>query len=221
MFAKVFRTLFYGSLTGQSDAQLVFICLLTHCYRDGTVELPPNIIAALTGLPEDRVQAAIKVLEAPDERSRSKGQDGRRLEPLSFARWNVVNYLHYRAIRDQDDRKEQNRQAKQRQRQSAKVSRASSMSAHADVDAEGEADAEAKKERPTSGPSAACLSRCKTRFPNLDLLVIEAKMMAYHEKHPYRNIDMAMLNWCKKAESEGWDSARSKPKLSLEQWAAQ
>ena len=30
MFAKVFRSLFYGSLSGQSDPQHVLVCLLAH-----------------------------------------------------------------------------------------------------------------------------------------------------------------------------------------------
>ena len=29
--------------------------------------------------------------------------------------------------------------------------------------------------------------------------------MAYHEQNPFKRLDVAMLNWCKKAEKNGWD----------------
>lgn len=53
--------------------------------------------------------------------------------------------------------------------------------------------------------SAATLARCKKRFPNLDLALIEAKLLAYHQQHPYRSLDRALVNWCLKAEENGWD----------------
>lgn len=73
-----------------------------------------------------------------------------------------------------------------------------------------------------AGPSAACLQRCAARFPSLDLPVIEAKMLAYHQRNPYKNLDLAMVNWCKKAEAEGWDAKRNgTPRMTPEEWANQ
>lgn len=144
MYAKVFRGLFYGSLTGQADAQLVLVCLLTHSDKEGYVELPRKVIETLTGLDDGRVGAAIGLLEGPDEHSRSGEQDGRRIDVVGQDRWLIVNYAKYRAMRDSEARREQNRinQRARRQRLSASVSRVSSMSAQVEVEAEVEAEVE-------------------------------------------------------------------------------
>lgn len=61
--------------------------------------------------------------------------------------------------------------------------------------------------------TAACLGRLRARFPALDIEVIEAKMLAHHETHPYKSLDRALIGWCKIAEERGMD-AKSKPHVS-------
>lgn len=151
MYAKLFRSLFYGSLSGMADPQHVFMCLLTHTDRDGYVELPPPVISALTGLPLERVSAAITVLESTDPRSRSDAEGGRRLQMVGDGRWLIINYCKYRAIRNEDDRRDQNRQAKAKQRltkQSARVSQGQPRSAHTEAEVEAEVDAKADTSPP-------------------------------------------------------------------------
>lgn len=117
MYAKVFSSLFDGSLRGQSDQQLVFIYLMTHCDSEGFVDIIHGRIADDTGLPMERVKKALKVLEAPDESSRSKVDDGRRIRRIDEARdwgWKVVNYMQYRNMMNQEHRREQWRQARSR-----------------------------------------------------------------------------------------------------------
>ena len=155
MFAKVFRTLFYGSMTGQADPQLVFICLLTHADADGHVELPPSAISAVCGLTPERVQAALAVLEAPDSASRTDAREGRRLEPTGPGRWQIVNHAKYRAMRDEDERRRQTREAVARHRESKRkpdVSHGKPQKAHTEAEAEAEADAE--HTRPPDGGHA-------------------------------------------------------------------
>lgn len=86
----------------------------------GTVDKHFRAIAEEVGLDIERVKAAITFLESPDEESRSPEQDGRRLIPLDEHRswgWQIVNYGKYRAIRNEDDRREQNREAQRRYRE--------------------------------------------------------------------------------------------------------
>lgn len=72
--------------------------------------------------------------------------------------------------------------------------------------ASGEAEEEARTgSKNGGGVSAACLGRLRVRFPSLDLPVIEAKMLAYHTRNPYKSLDLAMINWCKQAEKRGID----------------
>ena len=71
---------------------------------------------------------------------------------------------------------------------------------------------------PTPGPTAACLARCKKRFTNLDLPVIEMKMLAAHAIHPYKSLDRAMVGWCKKADENGWDAKPATPRITPDEW---
>lgn len=112
MYGKTFTTLWEGSMVGLADAQLVFIFLFCHCDLEGFVEAHPSILSAKTGIPLDRVRAALDLLQAPDPNSRSKAEEGRRIIPLNadrIAGWKVVNYEYYRSLRKADDRREYQR----------------------------------------------------------------------------------------------------------------
>jgi len=167
MYAKVFRSLWTGTLYGRSDPQHVFIFLLCHCDRKGFVDIAPQAIAGATGLPLDRVQAALLELEAPDPLSRSPALEGRRLERTDGERpwgWRIVNYEPYRARRDEDQRREEARLRMEKLREvrrgSPQVRRSSPRFAHADADAEAEAPPTASPEpsAPTKPPGGKHLA---------------------------------------------------------------
>jgi hypothetical protein len=123
MYAKIFKSMFDGSLRGKSDALLVFTNLLANADEEGFVDRHPRAIAEETGLPLDRVNEAVTYLEAPDHESRSPELDGRRLERLDEHRswgWRIVNYLKYRNIKRQEHRRQQNRESQARFRQNSK-----------------------------------------------------------------------------------------------------
>jgi hypothetical protein len=143
MYAKVFSSLWDGSMRGQSDKQLVFIYLLAHADADGVAEIIQGKIADDTGLREDEVFAALSELMSPDPASRTDGSDGRRLEPLDARGWgwSIVNYQHYRGLRDDEERRRQNREAQSRHRSkppSADVSQDLLISAQGEAEGEGE-----------------------------------------------------------------------------------
>ena len=154
MYAKIFTSLYQGTLRGNSHCILVFTNLLAHADRDGIVDIHPRAIAEEVGLTREQVQAAIDELEAPDPESRSPDEQGRRITRVDAHRawgWLVVNYAKYRAIRSEDDRREQNREAQARWRAKqadnkpskpsiSNVSRASAGSAQGDGEGEGEVD---------------------------------------------------------------------------------
>jgi hypothetical protein len=78
-FAKVYRSLWYGSLARRPDECLTFLFLLTHADAGGVVDVTPEVIAAQSGLPLD-VWAA--TLEAPDHESRSRREGGAQIVRL-------------------------------------------------------------------------------------------------------------------------------------------
>ncbi len=176
MYAKLFASLYQGTLRGRSHEILVFTNLLAHCDRHGFVDKHFRAIAEEVGLTREQVESAIQNLEAPDFESRSKELDGARLERIDEHRawgWRVVNYAKYRAIRDEAERLEQNRvaQAKFRANRSKQSKPASAsvstskprkpMSAHADGEAEGDVEAEASSPSDQSTPHVSCnMSSC-------------------------------------------------------------
>lgn len=131
MYAKLFSSLYQGTLRGCADEILVFTNLIAHADATGLVDKHWRAISEETGISEERVKAAIANLEAPDPESRSPEMEGRRIVPLDEHRawgWHIVNHGKYRAIRNEDDRREQNRLAQQRWRDKHKVSDVSLVS---------------------------------------------------------------------------------------------
>jgi len=140
MYAKLFASLYQGTMRGRSDEILVFTNLLAHADMHGVVDKHFNAIADETGISLERVKKAIEALESPDPESRSLEMGGCRIVKIDKHRvwgWKVVNHAKYRAIRHEEDRREQNRLAQERWRNKqkiSKVSRASAKSAHTDTD---------------------------------------------------------------------------------------
>jgi hypothetical protein len=190
LYAKLFTSIYQGTLRGNSHGLLVFTNLLAHCDKDGIADIHPRAIAEEVGLAPDQVRAVLDELEAPDEESRSPEEGGRRIVRVDEHRawgWRVVNYVKYRAIRNEEDRREQNRRAqeawrKRRKAERGEVSRAKPRSSEvspakpqkAHTEADAEADAEARHfdhSQPTAtlvGPAekSAAPSRRGSRLPD-------------------------------------------------------
>ncbi len=124
MFAKIFAQIFDSSLADNYQHRHVFMDLLVLADSDGVVDMTPEAIARRTNMPLEIVQQAIAALSAPDPRSHSPGEDGRRLLPLDERRawgWQIVNYHHYRKIKDEESRREYFREYRQKERESKRV----------------------------------------------------------------------------------------------------
>lgn len=165
MYVKLFASLYQGTLRGCSDEILVFTNLLAHADQYGIVDKHWRAISEETGLPKERVEKAIINLEAPDPESRSPEMDGSRIVRMDEHRawgWKIVNYGKYRSIRDEDDRREQNRIAQEKFRNKNKppkeiVSNSKPASADSNqskprkpMSAQAEAEAEAEEKKPLS-----------------------------------------------------------------------
>lgn len=108
-YAKVFESLFDGSLRGKPDAILVWVNILTHM-RWSVSDIHFRKISDETGLPIERVKTACLFLEQPDSESRSPEEQGRRIVRLDDHRewgWRIVNGEKYRMLGGQDDKTKQ------------------------------------------------------------------------------------------------------------------
>lgn len=165
MYAKLFASLYQGTLRGCSDEILVFTNLLAHADSGGVVDKHWRAIAEETGLSRERVEAAIATLEAPDPESRSPDEEGRRIVLIDEHRawgWRIVNHGKYRAIRNEADRQEQNRMAQARWREKNKQDKPRKPpSAQAEAEANTEAEVKdapaASSGRAPSAPDPAPL----------------------------------------------------------------
>ena len=117
-FGKVFECMFTGSLMGSGAITFtVMTYAIVNARPPGIVEINPKLLAMLIGCEECEVDSALDYLQQPDPRSRSKDEDGRRLVSEGGFTYRVVNYMKYRSIRDEAERREQNRLSKIRQRE--------------------------------------------------------------------------------------------------------
>ena len=62
------------------------------------------------------VEEAIRQLEAPDPRSSTPDEEGRRIVPLGPNRWRIVNYLRYKYVTPQERKRAQHAAAQARYR---------------------------------------------------------------------------------------------------------
>lgn len=112
MFAKIFSQIFDSSIAENHLHRHVFMDLLVLADIDGVVDMTLEAIARRTNVPVQDVRDAIEALCTPDQSSRTKEADGRRLFPVDAGRdwgWQIVSYQHYRAVRDDEARRQYHR----------------------------------------------------------------------------------------------------------------
>ena len=169
MFAKVFGQIFDSSVAEDYLVRLVFEDFLVLADKLGVVDMTPQAVSRRTNVPLEIVQRGILVLSSPDSESRSQGEEGRRLVPIDSHRswgWQIVNYEHYRNLRDEEARRAYFRDAKREQRskkcaESPAASNAVKDSPTMSTQAVAEAEAEEKPSRAKAArgkPSAECLT---------------------------------------------------------------
>lgn len=120
MFAKIFGQIFDSSIADNFQHRHIFMDLLVLADSDGVVDMTAEAISRRTNVPLEQITAAIEFLSAPDPRSRTPVDEGRRLAPASLGRpwgWQIVNYHHYREIRDEETRREYFREYRKKERE--------------------------------------------------------------------------------------------------------
>lgn len=98
-YTPVFQSIFSGSLHGQWPDVGLWLCMLAMADRRGHVDCTPKFISSITGLPVSEVQDCINRFLERDDFSRTRENEGRRLELIDPARawgWKIINHAHYR-----------------------------------------------------------------------------------------------------------------------------
>lgn len=164
MYAKIFNSLYSGTLRGRAHEILVFTNLLAFCDQDGVVDRHPRTIAEDIGLTVEETWEALRNLNEPDPESRSPEEGGRRIVLLEDHRnwgWIIVNHAKYKAIRNAEDRREKGREYTRKSRAKAAAVSSGKQSKPiqiqmqtTDVDSGEELRSCAESAEPTSTPQA-------------------------------------------------------------------
>ena len=119
MYAKVFAQIFDSSIAENYELRHFFEDMLKLADAEGVVDMTPEAIHRRINLPLEKVVEFLKLLQEPDTKSRSPDKDGRRIMPLDSHRdwgWIIINYTHYRSLRDEEARRAYFRDAKRKER---------------------------------------------------------------------------------------------------------
>lgn len=175
-YAKLFNSILRSSVWAEPmETKIVWITMLAMSDRYGYVGASVPGVASAAGVPVDKAASAIEKFLQPDEWSRSKEFEGRRIE-VADRGWNILNYERFRDMRDEEARKEYERQRKRKQRagrtgtdrdipgQMVKNDDCPAVSAHAEASASASAHAEASPVEKKRTSRAAALGPTDPRF---------------------------------------------------------
>ena len=151
-YAKLWSSVTESSLWSESkDVRLLFVSMLARADAMGFVDASIPGLARLANLTMEETQAALEVLQAPDQYSKNAANEGRRVAvvPGGFM---VLNYEEHRNRRDDEKRKEYMRdymrdyRAGKRKHLLAAVNSGKPRLAQAEAEAEAEAEGEGEGE---------------------------------------------------------------------------
>lgn len=105
-YTKLFASLIGSTLwrTDDKALKIVWITMLAMCNKRGEVMTSIPGLADFAKVSIEEVLAALKVLESPDEYSRTPDNEGRRIEKIDGG-WQVLNFVKYRDTMSDDDRR--------------------------------------------------------------------------------------------------------------------
>jgi len=211
-YAKLHSSLINSSLwTEPSSVRVLFITLLALADREGTVYGSRCGISRLANIDPETHEEAWATLLAPDPDSsdlkRVPENEGRRIEEVEGG-FRIINYAYYRSLRNDDDRREQNRKAQARFKAKAishgkpKSSTISPVQPHSAY-AEAEAEAGTGKGTAPTGFQVPTIDEVKLLMAKIALPESEAeKFWNFYEskgwmigKNKMKRLSSAVANW--------------------------
>jgi hypothetical protein len=149
-YTKLFNSILMSTIWREDDkTRILWITLLAMADKNGIAETSLPSLADAARVSFEDCKAALEKLKSPDEYSRTKEHDGRRIQECDGGFF-LLNHGKYRAKMSADERREYNRlkQAEWRNKnvkhQSATVidkSKVSTLSAHTEAEADTKAEA--------------------------------------------------------------------------------
>jgi hypothetical protein len=109
-YTKLFSSITESTVWGEAYAtRIVWVTMLAMADAQGNVYGAVPGLARRANVTLQEVEAALSAFLAPDPYSRTKDDDGRRIEEIDGG-WHLINHGKYSAIRGTDERREYKRQ---------------------------------------------------------------------------------------------------------------
>jgi len=101
-YTKLWHKIVTSSIwDADNNTRILWITMLALANRDGFVEASFKSLVMLARIKDAACKAALNVLSSPDEHSRTKTDDGRRLQEVDGG-WQIINYGIYRDAHSED-----------------------------------------------------------------------------------------------------------------------
>jgi hypothetical protein len=148
-----------------ADVFAVWSWVIANAGPKGILEINPALLAAMIGEPVEAIETALAFLQAPDPRSRSDAEQGRRLIHEGAFTYRVVNHAQYRAARDAEERREykRNKQREYRARNCPQVSTVDNVDRRSPKT---EAEAEGRRQKTEFSPSELASEPTENAHPH-------------------------------------------------------
>jgi hypothetical protein len=189
-FTKLFSSITASTVWCRpSDTRVVWITMLAMADRHGRVWASIPGLAKEAAVSVEACRTAIDEFLAPDPDSRTKVHEGRRIEEIDGG-WKLINHAKYRAIRDQEERRNYKTEKQREYRKVDKVDKSGHRGPNVDSgghNAEAEADTEAEEQK--QKPSRAKRERTKTAIADERHASFKAAIKAYWDS---KNIGIEM-----------------------------
>lgn len=120
MYTKLANSILTSTVWMESDqTRIVWMTLLAMCDKNGDVQASIPGLANVARVPIEAVETAITVFLSPDPYSRTKSDEGRRIEEIEGG-WTLLNHETYRDLASDADRKAKSAQRQKRHRERQK-----------------------------------------------------------------------------------------------------
>lgn len=223
MFGKVFKQIYASSIARDYKVRHVFMDLIVLADSDGVVDMTHESIAATTGVPMEDLRAALEILLKPDPQSRSKEESGARLVPLTIDRnwgWQIVNYVKYRLIACETERREKTRIRTRKWRDKKHLQNGDAPVTHGDACDAREKKREMEKDKKKKNEEAfninkgfrkPTLEEISLKASEIGLQALEAeRFFNYYESNGWKVGRVAMKDWV--ASLRNWKPSFIAPK---------
>lgn len=203
-YTKLFNSIVTSTIWLETDrTRIVWITMLALADQNGEVQASIPGLAHVAGVPVEDCRTALAKFLGPDLDSRTKDDDGRRIEEIDGG-WSLINHGKYRAMCSKDEAKaaEAERKARYRARLSRNVpDRSQGVPEKAHIaEAPSEALSEENRERAEATPHSHVEASRQSDPKTPNLAAWQAHAAAAHPGWPADDVESSWRHY----QSLGW-----------------